>query len=102
MGLNLKELNEKYRNEFLKFERVESKKHPVPDIHVFLTLDELAPASYPSGERCDIVAFADHDKIGLATDPRKLAEAATEEQFRDLLRAGLCYDEDEEAFFMFT
>lgn len=93
---------EKHEDEFLKFERVQNKKHPVPDLHVFLTLDELAPKSYPSGERCDIVAAADHDVIYLATDVEAFAAVATEEQCVDLIRAGLIYDEDEEGFKMFA
>lgn len=101
--IDLQEIfGEKYEDEFLKFEKVTNKKHPCPDLHVFLTLDELAPASYPSGERCDIVSAADHDVIYLATDAEEFAKVATEEQCVDLIRAGLIYDEDGEGFKMFA
>lgn len=100
--INLVEIFEKYEGEFLKFERVVNKKHPAPDLHVFLTLDELAPASYPSGERCDIVAGAEHDVIYLATNTEEFAKVATEEQCLDLIRAGLLYDEDNDGFKMFA
>lgn len=101
--IDLQEIfGEKYEDEFLKFEKVTNKKHPCPDLHVFLTLDELAPKSYPSGERCDIVAAADHDVIYLATDVEEFAKVATEEQCVDWIRAGLIYDEENDGFKMFA
>lgn len=101
--IDLEEIfGEKYEDEFLKFDKVTNKKHPCPDIHVFLTLDELAPHNYPSGERSDIIAGADHDVIYLATNVEEFAKVATEEQCVDLIRAGLIYDADYDSFKMFA
>jgi hypothetical protein len=99
--LDLKEVFDKYEEEFLKFERIENPRHPVPDLCCFLMLDELA-APYGSGERCDIVEGAEHDEIFWATDAKKIAEVATEEQVRDMIRCGLRYSTEFDSFAMFV
>lgn len=101
--LNLEELFEKHNDEYLKFENVKNPLHPVPDICAFLMLDSIAPSYYRgSGGRCDIISGSDHDEFWLSTSLDKVAEKATEEQIIDLIRCGVSYDSEHDAFSMFT
>lgn len=79
----LEDVFDQFDDEFLKFERIENKLHQRPDIHAFLLLDKLLP-----GES-DIVSGAAHDEIFLDADLEKLAEVATEDDIRDLIRCGV-------------
>lgn len=100
--LDLKDVFEKYEDEFLKFNRIENPRHLAPDLCCFLMLDDLAPKVYASGKREDVVAAAEHDEIFLATDPAKIAEVATEEQIRDMIRCGLRFSSEYDSFCMFV
>jgi hypothetical protein len=106
--LDLKATFEKYEDEFLKFNRIENPRHPAPDLCCFLMLDDLAPkvcsSTHPdyAGQREDVVAAAEHDEIFLATDPEKIAEVATEEQVRDMIRCGLQFSSEYDSFCMFV
>jgi len=88
MSLNLEELFAENCDEFLEFERIENPKHRRPDICAFIMLDELLP-----GDR-DMVSSASHDEIFLDVDCNDLAEIATEEQIRDLIRCGIRYSNE--------
>jgi hypothetical protein len=94
--INLTETFDKYDDEYLKFERVESKLTNRADLHAFILLDRLAPSS------CDIIDSAVHDEISLHVDCRKLAKAATEEDVLTLVRCGVRYDDEYEGLNMFT
>lgn len=104
--LNLKEVFEKYEDEFMKFERIENPRHPVRDVCGFIMLDEIAPKFYQSEQykhqRENMVAWVKHDQIWLTTNTEELANKATEEQIRDLLRCGVFYDSDTESLSMFV
>ena len=90
--MNLKEVFEKYSDEYIEFDRIVNPRHQQPDICAFLMLADLVP-----NLGRDVVAGAEHDKIWLDTDCEKLAEVAT-----DLIRCGVMYDEDTESLSMFV
>jgi hypothetical protein len=71
--------------------------HRRPDICAFLLLDRLVP----DGD-VDLICWATHDEIGLATDCKRLAEVATPEDVVTLVRCGVRYDEDEDCLRMFV
>lgn len=84
----LRELFEKHNDEFLKFERVETKRSRRADLHGFILLDELVP-----GDR-DILAGAEHDEVYLSIDVDDLAAVVTEAQVIELVRCGVRCDGD--------
>ena len=95
--INLKETFEKHTDEFLKFDRVENKLHPRPDLCAFLLLDKLLP-----NDGRDMVCAASHDEIFLDAEYEKLSEVATEDDVITLLRCGVLYDEDSGGLSMFA
>lgn len=101
--INLKAIFEKYDNEFLKFERIESPLNRRPDLCAFLLLDNIVPPR-PNriGGLNDMVRAAEHDEIFLDVDVDKLAELATEEQIRDLIRCGVRFATDIDSLALFV
>lgn len=95
--LNLDEVFEKFEDDYIKFERVENKLHPRPDVCAFLLLDKLV-----SNAGRDIVAGAEHDEIWLDVDCEKLAAVATEDDILMLTRCGVRYDDDVGRLAMFV
>lgn len=77
-----------FDEEFLKFNRVESKLSSRPDLHAFILLNQLLP-----GDR-DMVAGATHDEIYLDVSEKRLIEVATRDQLRDLHRCGVRHTSD--------
>lgn len=74
---------DEHRDEFLKFDLVESKRSRRPDLHAFLLLDSL---------RTDdrrMVAGAEHDEIFLDVPLEEIASLLTPEIVRDLNRCGV-------------
>lgn len=92
-------MNENDGEEFLKFDRVENKRSQRPDLHAFLLIDELAPATR-NGQ--DMVSAAEHDEIYLSVSPERLAAVATREQVIELSRCGVRYDEGIDSLCMFV
>lgn len=86
----LAELFEKHNDEYIKFERVENKRHSRPDLHAFLLLDELCPSENDS----DMVAAAEHDEIYLDVDVEDLAVVVSEDQVIELTRCGVRYSDE--------
>ena len=70
-----------------------------PDLCAFLLLDRLVPGQ---GPQCHIVAVSKHDVIFLDVDVARLAEVATLEDVRTLVRCGVLYNEDVDSLYMFT
>lgn len=97
--LDLEALFEKHENEYIKFEREQSPRHPRPDVCAFLLLHDLAP-SEKAGR--DMVAAAEHDEIWLDADVDTVAEKATEDQIVTLIRCGVRFDRENYAFAMFA
>ena len=94
----LKEKFEKFMDgEFVQFDRVENKLHRRQDICAFLILSELAPS-----DKFDIVIGAEHDVIYLSVNLVELAQNATEDHIRDLVRCGVMFDEDTDCLSMFV
>lgn len=85
---NLNARFERFRDEFLKFERIEAPINSRSDLCAFLMLDKLVP-----GTR-DMVCDARHDEIFFSVDPDKLNEAASDDQIRDLVRCGIRIDSE--------
>lgn len=96
MTIDLEALFDKFEDEYLKFERIESPKHPRPDLCAFLMLHELVPGTD------DMVSASAHDEFFLGIDCEKLADVATEEQIRDLARCGVRYDDEYDCLAMFA
>lgn len=76
---------EKFNDEFLAFERVETKRSQRPDLHAFLLLDELFPGN------TDMVCSAQHDEIWLEVDNQQLA-TLSDDQLIELIRCGVRHD----------
>lgn len=93
---DLDEFFEDHEDEFLKFDRIENKRHARPDVHAFLLLDSLLPGDE------DIVCGASHDEIYLNVDVEKLLEIITEDQLIELHRCGVLYDEDYDGLMMYA
>lgn len=85
----IRELFEQYRDEYLKFDRVQNPRSKRPDLHAFLVLDELVPSDR------DMIACAWHDNIGLSVELEDLAPVVTEEQIVDLIRCGVRINKDD-------
>lgn len=94
--MGLQEMFEQHEDEYLKFDRVEEKRHARPDLCAFLLLDSLLP-----GNR-DMVCAAAHDEIYLDADCDLLADVATEADILTLVRCGVRYDEQNECLTMFA
>jgi hypothetical protein len=88
--------DERFDDDYLKFDRVANPKSKRPDLHAFLLLDSLVPGIF------DMVARAEHDEIYLKVYPDDLAEVATEEQILELIRCGVRYDSDTDGLAMFV
>jgi hypothetical protein len=86
----LKSLFEKHQDEYLKFERVVTKRSRRADLHAFILLDELFPAEDYTLR--DIIGCAEHEAVYLSIDVDELAAVVTEDQVVELLRCGVRYD----------
>ena len=95
--INLAEVFGKFEDEYLKFDRVENKLHPRPDICAWLMLDKLV---VPKSR--DMVCSAGHDEIWLDVDCEELAKVATEQDIETLVRCGIRYSDDQESLCMFV
>lgn len=84
----IRELFEQYRDEYLKFDRVQNPRSKRPDLHAFLVLDELVPRDR------DMIAGAEQDEIYLEPDLADLASVVSPEQVIDLIRCGVRISDD--------
>jgi hypothetical protein len=90
-------LFEKYEDsEWDNFKLIENKFSTRRDLHAFILLDKLVPG------KCNIISASEHDQYWLETDVKQLAKVATEENIRDLVRCGVCYDEGNESLYRFS
>lgn len=94
--IDLKACFEKYEDEFLKFDRVESPASKRSDLHAFMLLDKLIP-----GTR-DMVSAAEHDEIWLGIDCEALAVVITEGQVCELRRCGVMYSSEYESLSLYV
>lgn len=95
------ELNDRFAlfdDEYLKFDRIESPVHELPDMCAFLMLHKLAPVKRGR----DMVCGAEHDEIYLATNCEALNASASDDDIRDLVRCGVRYDEENDSLCMFA
>jgi hypothetical protein len=71
--IDLKELFEKHSDdEYLKFDRIENPRHPVPDICLFLMLDDICPSftqRFPD-KRTDIIGEHRTMRSGFLLTPK--------------------------------
>jgi len=91
---NLKEVFDKFTNDFHKFDMIKNPLSKRPDLCALMLLDKLVPGSN------DIFAGADHDVVYFDIDQDELAEAATEDDVLYLVRCGVILDPD--GFMMFV
>lgn len=96
--IDLQQAFEQVDDDFLKFDKVEPRLSPRPDVCAFLLLDRLVPPK----EGRDMIGSASHDEYFLETDCERLAAAATLEDIRMLRRCGIRYDSARECLAVFT
>lgn len=95
--MNLEDRFEAVNDEFLKFENIESPRHPRPDMCAFLTLDGIIP-----GATRDMVCAAEHDQIYLDVDCDELEKVITNEDVLTLVRCGVMFDSGTDSLSMFA
>ena len=93
--INLSEAFEKFKDEYIKFEKVKDPIYPRPDICAFLILDKLVPA-----KNRNMVGSIGYDDIWLDVDCEELAKVASEQDIETLVRCGIGYDDDYGALYM--
>lgn len=88
--------------EYLKFDRVVTRRSQRPDLHAFLLLDEILPPRIGGNAQAapDMISCAEHDQIWLAVNIDELAERVTREQAIELVRCGVRYSDDGLAMFV--
>lgn len=94
--MELHERFEQIDDEYLKFDRVETKFSNRPDLHAFILLDKLVP-----GDR-DLISCAEHDEFFFDIDPDTLNGVVTDEQLVELVRCGVRYDASNDSLCMFA
>lgn len=99
MAIDLDAAFEKFRDDYLKFELIESPLYPRKDICAFLLLDKLVP---PKEVGRDMIQAAEHDIFFLDVDCEKLAEVATESDIQALSRCGVMFDSQYDSLSMFS
>lgn len=87
----------KHAGDYLRFDLVEHKLHPRPDLCAMLLLDKLRP-----GPGRDMVCAASHDEFALDADETQLAAVATEADIITLVRCGVRYSRDTGSLVMFA
>jgi len=99
---NISIISETHEDEFLKFDRVENKRHPRRDLHAMLLMAEILPSIR------NIISAAEHNKVWFECgelDNNKEYETLwpiTEDQVVELLRCGVSFDDSTESFYLFT
>ncbi len=84
---DLKPLFDKHQDELFKFDRIKNPLANRKDLHVFLLMDTLLPATGHN-----IIRSAEHDEIWLEIDEERLVEVITENHIVDLIRCGVMYE----------
>lgn len=95
--IDLVEIFNSNKGEFLKFELVHNKSSTRRDLCAFIMLDKLVPD--PDAK---IVSAAEHDQIYLDVDLDKLAAIATSDDIIMLMRCGVMLDSDIDSLTMFV
>lgn len=93
--MDVKELFDKYEDEYLNYRvdpALEGK------VHDFIVFEALVPFV----ERGDLVGNYGYEEIYLNVDVEKVLSKLTEDEIVRLIRCGLRYSEDRECFVMFT
>lgn len=80
----VREWFKRYHDEYLHFERIAEPRHRRPDLCAFLLLADALP---PDDRK--MVGAAEHDEIGLEVTIAMLANVATPDLVRDLVRCGV-------------
>lgn len=75
-----------------KFDRVESPRHPRPDLCALLVLHDLDPTSK------DAISYSTTDEIYFSMDPEVVAGRITEEQIVTLVRCGVWFSRGQDCF----
>lgn len=85
MSINLKEIFEKYGDEWDRFDRIETKFSKRPIINALILLDKI----YPDNK--NIGFYSTEGDVLINIDDEKLEEVATEQDIIDLMRCGIHY-----------
>jgi hypothetical protein len=95
MSLDIEETFRKFKDEYLKFERIENPITQQPDLCAFIFLSKLILKNK------NMISCAEHDKIFLNITESDL-HSVTESIVIHLLRCGILYDSDHECLFKFV
>lgn len=98
----LRDLFGRLSTEYLEFARIEKPMHRRPDICAFLMLDAAFEKRNALGSFSDMVIAAGHDEIFLDIRPEELAQVATPDMVRDLVRCGVRYSGEHDCLTMFA
>lgn len=82
-----------FKDEYLKFERIENPPSLRRDLCAFIMLDKLFPS------KLDIIVAAEHDEIWLDIKYEDI-ESLTDDNIIYLLRCGVLYDADNSSLSM--
>lgn len=84
-----------FAEDYLEFKEAKNPRSPRPDVHVLIMLAEMFPADR------DLISAAEHDQYWLDVDCDEFNKLVTDDQLRDMIRAGLmhCNDTDSLSFF---
>lgn len=94
--LDLHETFEKFDKEFCEFERIDNPPNKRRDLCAMIMMDRLVPGS------ARILESAEHDEVYFSIDTSELAEVATENDIRDLIRCGVRIGSDYAGLCMFV
>ncbi len=95
--MNIKELFEKYEDEYLHFERVDNPLSTRPDLSAFILIDKLLGNS----DR-NILSGAGHDEVFLNVDIEELERVSSEEDILTLIRCGIVYSSEYDCLYKFV
>lgn len=98
MSIVLPEVFARFRDNYLKFDRVEPKDRlsARPDLCALLLLDRLIPGTG------NIIAASEHDELFIDVGCDKLARVAVEADILTLVRCGVQYNKHLNSLVMFS
>jgi hypothetical protein len=98
----LETLFEKHHEEHGEFQKVKKPRSKRADLNALMLIDSLVTYDESLGDSEDIISASEHDQAWISIEPERLAPFVTEEQVIELIRCGIRYDREHDAFCFFT
>lgn len=92
--IDINDMFNKFKSEYLKYERIDNPPSGRHDICAFLLLDKLVPSNR------NIISGTRYDTIYLDVDINELEKVATKDDVLYLIRCGVQYEYLEDTLFM--